>query len=423
MRRFAFITFLCLFIPLGLSAKSDKSKAKSALPISREAVLVESSSPTEILIRATGYGTGSDNAEQDKRANSDALKAAVWFLLFGGTDPLLQTPAEKSAFTAIQDNFFKLENLKPFISWEAEYYEARLKIDGGKRLKIEKSFKINKALIQDDLIKKGILTATMDLSGSLGNPTIMVLPESRNDRSPLELLRSDPDLKKGAEVIEAFLTARKFDVIVPEQQQVLQELVSAQTSLKGEEEDYSYLLALSIGSDVYITYNVAIEARKVGSATVKKGVVGCRAYETTTGRLLGTETGYSQERPVADAVLVEEALNDAIDKVLSRVTAYWKSDLQLGVQYKILLTISNSFDRSAAEDIIYGFADQVRKVARNTKELVVADYTYDVLVWCEPQKYRNSSDVYRFLKENYKGTGQLSRVSISRKLILLNIGE
>ena len=156
---------------------------------------------------------------------------------------------------------------------------------------------------------------------------------------------------------------------------------------------------------------------------MKKGVVGCRAYETTTGRLLGTETGYSQERPVADAVLIEEALNDAIDKVLSRVTAYWKSDLQLGVQYKILLTISNSFDRSAAEDIIYGFADQVRKVARNTKELVVADYTYDVLVWCEPQKYRNSSDVYRFLKENYKGTGQLSRVSISRKLILLNIGE
>ncbi|MFA4839772.1 MAG: DUF6175 family protein [Candidatus Neomarinimicrobiota bacterium] len=398
--------------------------AKSNLPVSREAVLVESTSPSEVMIRATGYGSGSDKAsELDKRADNDAFKAAVWFVLFGGTDPLIQTDQEKAAFQPIQEDFFTKENLKQFKSWEADFYDTRLKIDGGKKLKVEKTFKINKALLQEDLVKKGVLAEVATIAGSVGLPSIMVIPESKYGKASLELLKTDANLKKGAEVVESYLTARKYEVIVPEQQQVLQELSSAQNEIQGGEDDYSYLLALSIGSDVYISYNVAIETRKVGSTVVKKGVVGCRAYETTTARLLGTETGYSPERATADAVLIEEAMNDAVDKVLSRITNYWKQDIQQGIQYKLVLSIANTFDKDDAETIIFGFGDLLKQVSKTYKENVVADYTYDVQIWCDATRYKSSSDIYRFLKQNYKGAGALTKVSVSRKLILLNVAD
>ena len=398
--------------------------AKSNLPVSREAVFVESTSPSEVMIRATGYGSGSDKAsELDKRADNDAFKAAIWFVLFGGTDPVIQTDKEKAAFQPIQEDFFTKENLKQFKSWEADFYETRLKIDGGKKLKVEKTFKINKALLQEDLVKKGVLAEVATVAGSVGLPSIMVIPESKDGKAPLELLKTDANLKKGAEIIESYLTARKYEVIVPEQQQVVQELSSAQNALQGGEDDYSYLLALSIGSDVYISYNVTIETRKLGSTVVKKGVVGCRAYETTTARLLGTETGYSPERATADAVLIEEAMNDAVDKVLSRIMNYWKQDIQQGVQYKLVLSVANTFDKDDAETIIFGFGDLLKQVSKTYKENVVADYTYDVQIWCDAAQYKSSSDIYRFLKQNYKGAGALTKVSVSRKLILLNVAD
>ncbi|MDP8218471.1 MAG: DUF6175 family protein [Candidatus Theseobacter exili] len=398
------------------------------LPRSHEAVLIEVTSPSEVIIRATGYGIDKKHRKPrskvlDKSANTDAMKAAVWFVLLGGSDPLIQTDEEKAAFEKIQEEFFTKSNIRNFIAWEAEYYDKRLKIEGGKKLKIEKTYKINKALITESLVDKGVLSEESTIAGLAGLPSIMVIPEAKGEMVPIELLKTDPNLKKGAEVIESYLTARRYEVIVPEQQQVIQELTSTQYALEGAEEDYSYLLALSIGSDVYISYNVSIESRMLGSTKVKKGVVACRAYETTTGRLLGTETGYSHERTAPDAVLIEEAMNDAIDKVLSRIMNYWKKDLGQGVQYKMIVTVSDVFDTDDAENIIFSVSDFVKEVSKTYKENVVADYTYDVQLWCNPEQYKSSTDIYRYLKKNYKGNGEIKKVSISRKLILLNIVE
>ncbi len=400
--------------------------ASSQLPRSREATFIESTSPSEVMIRATGYGVDNKHWRPkaktlDKSANQDARKAAVWFILMGSTDPLLQTDAEKTRFDKIQADFFKPKNIRKFISWEADYYETRVKIEGGKKLKIEKNFKINKTLLKEHLVERGVLPEMSVVSASTGMPTIMVIPEAQEDMAPIEILRNDPFYKKGAEVIESYLTVRRFEVIVPEQQQALQELSATQYALTGSSQDYSYLLALSIGSDIYITYNITVKDRQVGSTQVKKAIVGCRAYETTTSRLLGTETGYSPERPAAAAVVIEEAMHNSIDKVLSRITSYWKKDLQQGIQYKLMVKIHQTFDKSQAEEIIFALGDVVRAMASHYKENVVADYTYDVLVWCDGEQYQTATDLYRFFKRNYKGMGTIEKVSLSRKLILLNV--
>jgi len=400
----------------------------SNLPRAREATLIESSSPSELLIRATGMGIDEKHRKPnasvlDKSANEDAAKTAVWYVLLGGSDPLIQTDEEKIAFQKMENDFYTIENIRQFIAWEADYYDKRLKTDSGKTLKIEKTFKINKTLLEEYLVKKSVITAAAKISLSVGMPTIMVIPESSGDIAPLDLLRQNADIKKAAEIIESYLTAKKYSVIVPEQQQVLQELSATQYALSGTGDDYSYLLALSIGSDVYVSYNVTIDSRTLGSSTVKKAVVGCRAYETTTGRLLGTDTGYSQERIGANAVLIEEAMNDAVDKVISRITNYWKSDTKQGIQYKIILSVDNSFDAEQAEAIIFSMGDALKALPCLVKEHVVADYTYDVSIWVNPAEFAAASDIYRAIKKSYPGSGVVKRVSISRKLLLLSVEE
>lgn len=421
MRRFSIsVMLIFLFTAVAFSQKN--------WPRSREATLLESTSPSEVMIRSTGIGIDPKHRRPkakilDASANRDARKTAVWFVLFGGTDPLLQTEEEKKDFARLGPEFFKDKNIKRFISWEADYYDQRIKIDGVKKLKITKTFKINKGLLEEELARRNIIQKPAELFGEIGLPSIMVIPEAQGDTAPLTLLKTDADIKKGAEVIESYLTAKRFEVIVPEQQQMMQELISTQYALAGAEEDYSYLLALSVGSDIYITYNVTIETRRIGSSTVRKGIVACRAYETTTARLLGTETGYSQERPAPNAVVIEEAMHDAADKVLSRILGYWKRDIQQGTQYKIILSINTDFDSNDAEKIIFKMADILKSVVTEMRENVVSDYTYDVLVWVLPDQISSTMELYRKIKLSYDGPGDVKRISISRKLLMLDVNQ
>ncbi|MCF7797935.1 MAG: DUF6175 family protein [Lentisphaeria bacterium] len=405
--------------------------AQSNVPRSKEALFIESSGPSEVILAATGIGTAKtnwlgkvDQEELTTSAKLDARRAAIWFVVLGGSDPILTTDGEKSKFAGIQESFFEAQNINKYIAWESDRFEERVKIDDGKKLRIKRLMRVNTRLVKDDLVALGVTTAQADLTEKMGLPTIMVLPEAPKGRYPLDLLKSDKTLKKGAEVIESYLTARRYDVIVPEQQEGLQDLVSASQTLKDVEDDPTYLIALSVGADVYITYNVTTESRRVGSREVKKAAVAVRAFETTTGRLLGTETGYSAERPTMDAAVIEEGINDAIEKVLARITAYWKDDLARGLQYKVIISVSTDFSTSEAEDIMFEVMDVFDDMAKTTKEILMTDYTLDYLIWADYERYDRSSNVYRDLKraiEKAVPDGSLRRVALNRKLVVLSV--
>ncbi|MFQ6115878.1 MAG: DUF6175 family protein, partial [bacterium] len=293
----------------------------SNLPEAKEATIIDWSNPAEILVNATGVGPNTDAAILDAR------RSAVYVVLLGGSDPLLQTQEERLKFEPFQEDFYSQTNVANYIPWESREIESRLAIEEGARVKITKHFKVNRRMIRDWLVEWGIVPPVLELIEAVGLPMIMVIPEVPKGKDPVETMNADVTLKHAAQVIESYLTNRRYDVQVPEQMRTLEGLVEAQQAFKGMEDDYSYQLALSIGSDVYITYTIDMQTRDAGGSTVRKAIVGVRAYETTTARLLGTETGYSPERPVADLVVIEEAVHGAIDKVLSRINAYWKEDL------------------------------------------------------------------------------------------------
>jgi len=401
------------------------------LPVSKQATFVESVSSAEVMIEATGIYDGVGKKDKHKKkdvdkngmagASLDAKKSAVYFVLFGGTDPLLSSEDERQKFGAHEAFFFKKDNISSYVSYEDALVIKKLKIDGGKGLKVVKRFKINKQLLTKDLESRNIVAARADLAETIGNPFIMVLPATKKGESPIDLLRTNPQVKHAAAVVESYLTARQYDVVVPEQQESMSSLNSAQMELGDREDDYAYQLALSIGSDVYIEYSGSIEDAGYGT---KKYALVVRAYETTTARLLGTETGYSQGRKGEIMVSIEEAMNDAIENVLSRITNYWKSDVKKGIQYKLIFNLSTDFDEDQIEEVQFALMDAIEDISISSKENIVTDQTVDYLIWCDPLKYDKSSKVYRGVKKYFKdeGTeGVLRKVNVNRKMILLKV--
>ena len=375
----------------------------SNLPKSHEASFKEAYSASEVAIKATGIGA------DDNAINADLYRCAVWFVLEGGTDPLLNTPDAKTAFGPIAEGFYDLANIKKYITWESPKVDAQMKTsDGIKRTKV---IRINKQAITDELSAKGIIKATADLRNALGNPTIMVIPECKQGESPIKVFDTNNLAKHAAGVIESRLTAKQYDVIVPRGQDQLAQMTEMQGQLAGQEQDAAYQLALTLGSDVYIVFSGKIENSKA-SVVVK-------AYETTTARLLGTETGYSQARPGANMEpLVEEAISDAIDKVLQRVTNYWTEDLKKGVQYKVIFKLSGfkGKDLQNTQDEINGVLDDNFK----TKENIITDNTMDFNIWAKADEYDKSSKIERFLRRSIKGAS-VSKLNINKKLLILKV--
>jgi hypothetical protein len=400
-------------------------------PESKEATLIESVSSAEVLIQATGIYRSPEKSERKAQkdvdengvteAIKDAKKAAVYFLLFGGTDPILRTAEERQKFDRYAETYFNLDQISHYIAWEQSLLQKKIKLENGTVLKIVKDLKINKEVLTRDLESDGIISSREELTQAFGNPFIMVIPETARNENPIDFLQTNAEAKHAASVIESYLTARKYDVVVPDQQARLNELSDAQFMLGGQETDYAHQLALSIGSDVYITF--AGKSETSGYGTQKYSIM-ARAYESTTGRLLGTETGYSQARQGEVLVSVEEAMNDAIDKVLSRINSYWVDDLNRGIQYKVFVRISPEFDAEMLEEIQFAFADAVDEISKNAKENIVTDQTLDYIIWCDPAKFSRSSNVYRSLKKAFEDQGldaTIKRVNINRKLLTLSI--
>ena len=401
------------------------------MPVSKQATLIESISSAEVMIQATGIykGKGKNDKKKKKdveavgvgKATLDAKKAAVYFVLFGGTDPIITTPQERQKFDVNVLFFFDENVVGNYITYEDIQLIKKVKTDGGKGLKVVKRFKVNKEILIKDLEAREILEPRADLAQSIGNPFIMVIPAVQKGENAIEMLRSNPQIRHAAAVVESYLTARQYDVVVPEQQAALEDLSSSQSSLEDREEDYSYKLALSIGSDVYITFGGVLEDAGYGT---KKYSMNVRAYETTTARLLGTETGYSQGRQGEVMVSIEEAMNDAVDKVLSRINNYWKSDIERGIQYKLLVNISTDFDEDQVEEIQWAFMDAVEEISNSSKENIVTNQTMDYLLWCDPSKYDKSSKVYRYLKKAFKNAeteGTLRKMNVNRKMVMLKV--
>ncbi len=403
IRNAVFFSVVTILATGSLFAKGESNK-----PLSQQATFVESYSPAEVTIQATGLG------KDDKAAIIDLRKSAINFVLALGTDPVLNTPAAKASFDGIAEEFFDEYNVQKYISWEADKVASsvKTKLPNGKNgMKITKAVRVNKKLLIDDLVGKGIVTSQDDLASAAGMPTIMVIPEVSKGVTPIEAFDKNPYNKHAAASVESYLTARKYDVLVPRAVDQINEMTKLQGEIKGAEDDPAYNLALALGADIYIVFaGVIYSANKV--------TLQLKAYETTTARLLGTETGYSAARPGPAEPLIEEAINNAIDKVLQRVSNYWQDDMKKGIQYKLIF---KSLSGSLSEDVTDQISDLMDDAFSLSKENIVSDKTLDYNVWAKKSEFNKSSKIYRYFRDNMASVAKISQININKKLIILGV--
>lgn len=406
-----FLLFFSVEAFAGSKAPYDK---EGNLPVARQARIKEVISPKEVDLYAVGIGSGKKKYRQ-RAAIEDAYKSAVYYLLYNGSDPIISAELDLLRFKQEEQQFFDKKNIAKFIVYESPEFVQRIEIDGKKRLKVEKIIRVDVGRLKSELISLGVIVPMLSTASDIGYPNIMVLPDVPKGQSPVSALAGDNRLQLCASVIESYLTSRSYDAVVAQQIERLSGEVIGD-NVSG--------IALALGSDVYITFSLDVSQRQLSGKTMSKASVAVRAFETSTARLLGSETGYSKDRPDAESAVIEEAVKDAIDKVLSRIEKYWKDDRSRGVQYKLIISIKGNFDSATQFRMNSAISGLLKDMCKQTKENLLTTEKMDFLVWAKPEEYGSSlrmANALRVGMANDFPEGELVAVNINRKLIYFEL--
>ena len=398
------------------------------LPNLKEARIIEQSSPREVILESTGvYHSKKLRKKLDIRkfglsnAILDAQRSAIYFLLFQGTDPILSSDDERNRFVIFQHRVFKEENVRSLISFTSQKMQ-KITLNKGRGYKVIATVQVNKDALVKQLEDANIIFSKEELTTILGYPQIMVLPQTVTGKTALEVLDSDLDAKHAAGVLESYLTNKSYDVVMPSQTAQLNTMISSVLNQSNTKRDSSYELALSIGSDIYIDFSIS---HSKSAYDTDQYAVTIRAFETTTGRLLGSETGYSKPRKGQKQLSIEEATLSGLGNVLSRVMNYWEDDLSKGIQYKLIATIDS--DKIKSQDIYdlqNNFIKIIEQYSNWSKENIITSQTMDLTLWCDSDRYSKSRLIVRDLMKDFRKNLKKYTFNITnqnRKLIIIEI--
>jgi hypothetical protein len=383
MRKFLVLTLVLALCLAGCSNKCDFKKQQT--PALYEATFVESSGTGEMMIKATGIGCSVEEALEE------AKKTAVWFVLEGGDKPILKTQAEKTRAYGLEMQMYA--NPVKYIRWISDIKSK--KKEGGKT-KVTYLFKIDVAMIQQELAAAEIITSTEDLGESMGLPTVSVFADKGGDFA-----------KTAVSALQEYFQDNSFEVYKAAQGDTVNKIVAKMAALEGAETDPMHDMALSLGTDVYAKVNY--------SGSGSKASVAVEVFETASGKMLGTTTGFSAERRVSDAnALVQEAVNDAGAKVVSQIRKEWMEMVKKGKPFKVAV-LSNSSDGAAVDEAVYGALKELSTRPIKRQSGGKSTFTYIVYVKDMPNAY----ELFQALKKAYSGPGQLEKVSDAGSFLVI----
>ncbi len=383
MRKFLVLMLVLALCLAGCSNKCDFKKQQT--PALYEATFVESSGTGEMMIKATGIGCSVEEALEE------AKKTAVWFVLEGGDKPILKTQAEKTRAYGLEMQMYA--NPVKYIRWISDIKSK--KKEGGKT-KVTYLFKIDVAMIQQELAAAEIITSTEDLGESMGLPTVSVFADKGGDFA-----------KTAVSALQEYFQDNSFEVYKAAQGDTVNKIVAKMAALEGAETDPMHDMALSLGTDVYAKVNY--------SGSGSKASVAVEVFETASGKMLGTTTGFSAERRVSDAnALVQEAVNDAGAKVVSQIRKEWMEMVKKGKPFKVAV-LSNSTDGAAVDEALYGALKELS--SRPIKRQAGGKSTFSYIVYLKDMP--NAYELFQALKKAYSGPGQLEKVSDAGSFLVI----
>lgn len=371
--------------------------SKSVKPTSYQAEVVESLDGNRVRVAAVGAG------DDTQEAIMDGYKAAIYRV----TQDLVQSPEERIGFEGVQDEIYA--NANKYV----ERYEIKSRRkEPHAEVKLNLDVVVNRKRLGDDLVAMGVLKSQRQLMSDLRNPSIVVLPEAKLADKAWKQFATDH--------VSSYLTTRKFEVLDAGQIEQLKDLTNSARGAAGVVPDEQAAIALRLGGDIYIVYDVNVSRGSVGGDKTIKASASARAFETTTARAVGSATGFSREyagTAGSEEKAVAEALSDAIDRVLTNVMDYWKDDAVKGFQF--LVQVNGDFSGDAGQTLRRKLYGTLKGLSGDLKENLATDKTLNYHVW---YKGSNTDLVFALQDKFAQDSGRkLKSVSENRKLLLFTV--
>ena len=219
------------------------------------------------------------------------------------------------------------------------------------------------------------------------------------------------------EAIHSYLTKKNYEVKSIEGQETLNEILQMQNDIANTEDDLSYLAGIALDADVYIKFKQEVTNDEVS--------VEISAYETSTSRLLGSQSSTVRNNGHTSKINLTSNLGAAVRKAMpgleTKILSYWKNDLTKGTQYKVVANIKGEYSDSQTEDLHDAIMKGLKSNFSTVKMNVMTAKTLDFVIYANPIKYKDSQEVYTKLRQIFKPVAETKKINITRKLILMEL--
>jgi hypothetical protein len=254
---------------------------------------------------------------------------------------------------------------------------------------------------------------------NIPKPVIMVLPAKNGaGLSALQQVTSDPFLKASMDGINDYLANKHYEVKSLEGSTELEHIIQLQNDIAGNDEDLAYIASLTLNADIFIKYSGKMDSK--GFVTVE-----LKAYESTTARLLGSQSSsidsHGRTSQVDQLANLKAAAKKAMPSIEKQILAYWKDDLKFGTQYKVVMNITGSYGDSELEDLQDQITQKLKKTFNKVKVNSITAKTIDLVVYADTAKYEDVNEVYRTIRQTVKSLAETKKLNITKKLIVMEV--
>lgn len=247
-------------------------------------------------------------------------------------------------------------------------------------------------------------------SASLPKPSIMVLPAgTKNLNESVDLLNHDPIARAAATAIQGYLMDKRYSLKSIEGSSLVNEAVSLQNEISGEDEDLSYLASLSFGADIYIKFTVDVHRGQI--------LANLSAYESTSGRMLGTQTATVNDNGTRLEELVASAAHKALPGLEKKILAYFAEDSRIGVPYKVIFKTGGEDETSILGRLPQLLKSRFEKVTVNA----MTDKTADLTVYAKASECSDVYALYDAIQQVLGSSAIVQKKNLVQKLLILEL--
>jgi hypothetical protein len=251
----------------------------------------------------------------------------------------------------------------------------------------------------------------------IGTPIIMVSPNLTLKDGVPDLSSESPYSRTTAEAINGYLTKKNYEVKSVDGQAELSSILQMQSDIANTEDDLSYLASVALDADIYIKYTPEVTNDEVS--------VEVSAYETSTARLLGSQSAVVRNNGHTSKININSNIGAAVRKAMpgleQKILGYWKMDLAKGTQYKVVVNIKGEYSDSQTEDLHDAIMKGLKSNFSSVKVNVMTAKTLDFVIYANPLQYKDSQEVYSKISQVFKPIAETKKNNITRKLILMEL--